>query len=520
MTHDSTSHRIFKISELTRLIATELIPIGQKSAVNLACACRYLEEPVLSTLWETQHLVHVLLEVLPEGAWDYTRLEPGRKIVRDLDPVGEIERLNLRQFQFRIVGNPSPEAWSRVHRYASWMHRIHVDEWVSPLQDGTLRQLRLNSPTNSRWFPALRYLSWCFTKHNTSYADLFFSPHLEKVSIFMSSAWKGSEIPYDLLPAIASTISALPGPNLRDLFISMEDHMVPWEYFEESLSSVVLRCGSSLTDFISPIPLSDAALNHLIHLPHLRIWYLEGLPPNYHVSPLPLTFPPLTDLTLGEGAYGWLSLFGRLEDCAFATRGVTPLFRVKESLETLNFPDLSGPITDFSFASPVQVFRNLRCLNVNDLCPEGDDGRCIFKLNNDDVTKLAMALSQLEYLHLGHPCFANTCATTVSCLLPISVYCVKLGSLGIHFNTTNIIEDLENISEDPRFQELRSLPRCSLSYLDVYLMPLPLDDSDLETMARGFIEILPSLKHCEGRDNMWGEFCDTLENLVAPEHHQ
>jgi len=50
MTHDSTPHRIFKISELTRLIASELVPISRKSTVNLACACRSLEEPNLSTL--------------------------------------------------------------------------------------------------------------------------------------------------------------------------------------------------------------------------------------------------------------------------------------------------------------------------------------------------------------------------------------------------------------------------------------------------------------------------------------
>ena len=71
MTDDSASHRVFKISELTRLIANHLIPISRESTVNLACACRYLEEPVLSTLWETNRLLETLLRVLPEENWEF-----------------------------------------------------------------------------------------------------------------------------------------------------------------------------------------------------------------------------------------------------------------------------------------------------------------------------------------------------------------------------------------------------------------------------------------------------------------
>ena len=70
MSYDNAPSRVFNISELTRLIASQLIPISRKSAVNLACVCRSLEEPVLSTLWEEQSALHTLLEVLPEATWD------------------------------------------------------------------------------------------------------------------------------------------------------------------------------------------------------------------------------------------------------------------------------------------------------------------------------------------------------------------------------------------------------------------------------------------------------------------
>jgi len=71
MIHDNTPNRVFKISELTRLIVNQLVLISQKSAVNLACACRCLEEPVLSELWGTQHELCNLLGVLPGGAWEF-----------------------------------------------------------------------------------------------------------------------------------------------------------------------------------------------------------------------------------------------------------------------------------------------------------------------------------------------------------------------------------------------------------------------------------------------------------------
>jgi len=89
MTHDNTPHRIFKISELTRLIASQLALISRRSTVNLACTCRALEEPNLSTLWEIQQSLFTLLEVLPRENREYQCLEAGIYAVRGLDPPPE-----------------------------------------------------------------------------------------------------------------------------------------------------------------------------------------------------------------------------------------------------------------------------------------------------------------------------------------------------------------------------------------------------------------------------------------------
>ena len=112
-------------------------------------------------------------------------------------------------------------------------------------------------------------------------------------------------------------------------------------------------------------------MDHLIQLPHLRTWRIEGPLPNYSPSSLPLVFPSLTEFTIGEDVQsGWISLLERLEGGISATRGTTPLSRVKNSLAGLKIkPGPSGPVVDVSFTSKVQMFRGLVDLNFGSLCP-------------------------------------------------------------------------------------------------------------------------------------------------------
>lgn len=421
--------------------------------------------------------------------------------------------------QFRIVGNPSPEAWKRVHRYASWMRRIHVGH-REVIEEDAIRQFRLNSPTGG-WFPALRTLGWTVSAHNLRYIDLLFSPYLEEVWITTPPSWSRSKFPRDVLPVLASTISTLPASALRSLRLGPSLGADPgdthWVYFENSLSSIVLRCGPSLLHLASPVPLSDVAVDHVIRLPHLRTWRVGGPPPNYSASSPLLDFPTLTCLTLWEGATrGWLSLFKRLEERVSVAQGTTPLYRVKESLTSLSVDVPSTtPVIDISITSPIQMFRNLVILDVVVAC---DRDKCAFKLNNDNVTNLAIALPQLVRLHLGFPCQENTCDTTVACLLPISVYSLKLEILKIHFNTTNIVDDLKNVLVDPRFQELRSLPRGALWHLGVHGMPLTLDESDFEIVVDGMVNIFPSLRCCAGYGDTWDKFNKEIKRFREHEH--
>ena len=380
------------------------------------------------------------------------------------------------------------------------MRHVEVGEWRA-LGEETFNKLRLNSPPGG-WFPALQDLSWCITESNLPYADLFFSPHLKRVSIHAALLWNNTGVPSHILPTSASKISALPTSSLKQISVDVNHQKVPWKHFTDSFSSVILRCGSSLMVYDSPVPLSNAALDHLVQLPHLHGWRIRGPPPNWPASSWPLVFPPLMELTPGKStARGCLSLLGRLEDGASTTQGLAPLSRTKESLQVLNIEGISGIDIDYSSVSTIQIFRNLAVLNVDVSCHDGANrGKCIFELDNDDVTEFAMVLTQLETLFLGHACFENTCLATVACLLPISIHCSKLELLEIHFNTTDIVDDFKNIYEDPQLQQLRSLPRCPLMRLDVYQILLNLDESDFGIVVNGMIDIFSSLNIVKGSD--------------------
>ena len=388
-----------------------------------------------------------------------------------------------------------------------------MESWLI-LEEMTLNKLRLNSPPGGL-FPTLQDLSLSIAESDLPYADLFFSPHLKRIHIYVSWSRDNIALPPGFLQTLASIVSALPTSCLERISMHTNHRIMPWAHFKDAFSSVILRCGSSFTEYDAPVPLSNAALDHLIHLPHLRTWRIHGPPPTYSASSLPLVFPPLRELLFWKGATcGWFPLLRCLEDGASTTQGVTPLSKAKESLKILNVKDMSGIDIDPSFVSTIQCFRNLVDLRVHVFCPSGDDrGQCIFKLNDDNVTELAMVLTQLEFLVLARPCPRNICLTTVACLLPISVHCSKLWKLEIHFNTTNIVDDFRNILEDPRFQQLRSLPKCPLTCLDVYPTPLRLDESDLETVAKGIVDIFPSLTDFDGFEESWIELSRQITDL-------
>lgn len=58
----SMPHPIVEISELTQVIADNLLLDGKRGLVSLACTCRALEEQALSTLWSEQPSLRTLVK--------------------------------------------------------------------------------------------------------------------------------------------------------------------------------------------------------------------------------------------------------------------------------------------------------------------------------------------------------------------------------------------------------------------------------------------------------------------------
>ena len=403
--------------------------------------------------------------------------------------------LDLFLIQLKLVGDPPQEAWTRLGRYVSWMQAVEVVRGLN-LNGATIEKLCLNSPAGG-WFPALQEFTWHITRRNAPYGKLFFSPRLEKITIFPVWHQQDSDGYRKLVSSVASTFSTLPVPGgLQVLVIAALNNRIhdslPWEYFKDSFSSVVLRLGPSLTNFNSVVPLSDEAVVHLISLPNLQTLELDTPPPHHSTLRL-LVFPPLKLWSFAEGVVvKWFSTLELLEGDVTAAQDVTPLARVKASLRHLRVTG-DGVAIDNALTSPIQVFQNLVRLDMDVYCYEDE---CSFELDDEDVGTLVMALPRLKTLVLGHPCPMDLCNTTVACLRTISMHCLELEELEIHFNTRQMAAHLEEMGmeEEEEEEEEERSQMCSLKSLGVHEMPLILAALEEEEVCDGLWNIFPSLE--------------------------
>jgi len=478
---------IFEIDELLRLVINELVETSPRSAVAFALTCRSLEEPTLSSLWKRQRSLLQLVKVLPQHTWIEGRGYP-RSIVSDRNPPpGHI----LYQFPQAIEHDPTPNDWDRLQRYASWMRELSF-RWEDGITDDTLSRLSCHSP-DGVLCPKLEQLDWEFdlSRAPLSFFPLFFSSNLKRVTLRTRSP--RFEVPPEALVSLAEVVSCLPS-SLEHMSIMCGP--AP-RALEDTMSSFVCGCGSSLSSFGSSVPLSEAAFHHLMRLPNLRSWVAVHEPPR---TLPPVAFPSLEELHLGGAALPWIHLLAARGEGEFRN-GLAPApaaitdTNINGTLRVLHCPR-NTPV-DMMLLSSISSFRNLVVLYVaNDCC--NDRGSCGFRLTDGDVEDLAVALPSLAFLGLGGACSYNSCQTTVSSLLSISIHCLELRFLEIHFNTRTIVSDIQRLLDGGSG---RGKLRCELRVLIVGRLPLGVrGDEDIEAIAMGFADIFPDLKvlpaHC------------------------
>ena len=399
---------------------------------------------------------------------------------------------------------PTRAEWDRFQRYASWIRRLDFN--LNPfIPDEVLRMISDNSP-NGVLCPGLRELTWLARTYPLNRA--FLSNHLEKFS-FRPPPIR-SRLPGEVLSNLAPVITELPTSSLRSLRIDASVRGVSTSMtLGPAVSSTILRCGPSLASLSSPTPLSDAAVQHIMRLPNLTTWGAWNGPPMASVSSLSDAFPRLEALYLHvEASLKWLPLFEEIARQSSPEQGAhlrSYCGPGKKLTELRLWVEVS---VDTSLISPITLFRGLVILMLRSSCR--GTGGCTFGLTDGDIARFATALPNLRSVSFGQVCPANSCRTTVSSLLLFSTHSKNLKHLEIHFNTTNLRDDLESMARNPRLRDSYGLPRCQLAQLSVSEAPLPIEEGDYEHVLAGFLDIFPSLVMISGESESWDELASGL----------
>jgi hypothetical protein len=342
--------------------------------------------------------------------------------------------------------------------------------------------------------PKLERLTWNISHMPTLLTafPLFLSPSLKHVTLYTDPE---TQLRDDQPKKLVKMISLLP-PSLEHLSIMCYD--LGDNSLEDAISSLVLRCGPSLTSFGTCVGLSVAAICHLIQLPHLSSLVTCQGPPS--AIPIPI-FPSLEHLQLDvpgglppgvqTKALQWpeviVSHQGHIlqSGSRLSTPHTNPVYQLK----SLRYP--GATTVDSEFMSSVVNFRNLVTLCVDMVCSYD---KCRFRLTDNDLENLATTLPLLQCLRLGKPCIPDTCENTVVSLALLSVHCPDLEVLEIHCATREIVSDMQNLLEN---RNLYEGPKCKVRGVIVgdlsFRLPKVSREDDEETVMRGFKFIFPDL---------------------------
>jgi len=393
------------------------------------------------------------------------------------------------------------------------MRRLDVREW------GFSEQItRLVIPSSDGIPPTLplhpRELNWWLNETDFELLPNFISPGLTKIVITTNAfarsgetveSW-GEDLPDEVAPVMRSAIKLLP-PSLHVLRIQLgiwlETHLT------EEISAFVLRCGEALRELNTNSVMSSQAIVHLMKLPNLLDWTTEQGPPQVtelirHGVPDGATslLPSLKVLRLrGEAALEWLSLL------ADAKSRTPPWVVAGDGLAAVTYYHPSSPI-DSSLISRLLPLTELVKVKINMECLFRP---CVSRFTDQDVERLTIALPKLKVLVLGGwPCDSDTCSTTIRSLYFLSIHCMKLKFLNIHFRTANLRTDMLDLLRYAYSQNLHSKPRCALKTLVTQQMPLGLLGYDIALIPMGMLIMFPSLAKFVSKSPVWSR----LERLV------
>ena len=360
--------------------------------------------------------------------------------------------------------------------------------------------------------PGLRDLEWKASLFALPFYRLLFSPKLTTFSFTYYSV-PFDDFPEEDLLILQTMVTGLDTFPLRHLRLQWCIPKEARSRMEPFASSAILRCGRALETLAIFSPLSDAAIEHLMQLPNLIIWYAANGPPKTCNLPLSDIFPQLDHLGLGEEtSLEWLNFLTKN-----TARGISSGQNSRPPPSYAPIQELGGLATyakahiDAAFISPVMLFRELIFLRLESAC--SSLGECAFSLTDDDIAEIAAALPRLGEVVLGRVCPVNSCRTTVASLVSFSTGCRDLEHLEVHFNTANLRHDLESVLADPRLEKLPSLRTCDVFQLSLSNAPNTMKEDDVGPVLEGLLKIFPSLTEISGDGTSWVELSQKLREL-------
>ena len=352
-------------------------------------------------------------------------------------------------------------------------------------------------------FPNLRSISWtCSSWDSAPLLRLFLNPELIDVEI----GFPNSD-PHIYRPA---TISLIPARSLTNLKLERMAFSDPLP--TDELHNLLEQASETLRSVDLDGELSGTIIEKLLQLPNLR--RLDIRMPGTRIALPAVVLPSLEELAVScwEDA-SWLCVLRNIQSPALreldiSFSGDSPTYlqtfgtslldaRIEQTLISLDLASLAGiPLTEAGLR-PFISFRKLTKLELFSLCTTW---HCSFRLNDSIISKLAVALPRLTHLGLGGtPCETSTVDVTIASLVALSINCVDLDVLRLHFNVNDIVSrDACENSQTHKFT-------CKLRTLIVGSQPLPSNHDDILLLTFTILHVFPHLEDITAEGQGWGQ---------------
>jgi len=437
-------HKLFEIDEILRDIVRHTRHTGEATTVSLACCCKSFEEPALSLLWACK-------------------------------PLNQLTAL----FPSSLTRAPTEEEWNRFRQYASWIRDLSVDLTPAYVTQESSLLLDLivshspNGPTQQATFPNLRGITWDGEPSSLTYLPSIVSPILTDLRVYITTGRETEHLPGEYAPLELVINSTISPSTLQSLCLDIPPEAKPSQELKQAVADLVLQCGSALTNFKAEFDIPESAILHLMSLPNLAVWRAaQPAPMKLVSSPLrqAVSFTQIASLSLHTTTpLNWLSFIGALAG---------------EKSDPLPVP-----------RAPVFTFSNLTNFDMDVPSGQACLYSCTFPLTDSDISLLAATLPRLEWVHLGVPCFFNTCQTTFRSLHTLSTRCPRLQDLYIHINTATLVRDIGSVFEEEtkgtRPGSCLGRRSCPLNLWCAHCIPLEANVgvADLEVVVKGFFAV-------------------------------